>query len=344
MNQLRQAAARERRAPIFWWLVLMGTTGGALVWMVYDHSRLAAVFLAVLLAAAWVAPLVALQSLAAPRRAKFLPPAPGGGTFGEWMKQAHLLGRMLLYYGDNPEIPSDVRQSLQHARVDLRDTLKAHPLRDDLERVCGRIRSGAVRKMKEWLWHEYGPQVREIEREYEQMASDGCDEDSRMQALQAAVENSAALMARCGMPRMLERERLLCAVDCAWLAAIAATRHGDRLSPIELAAMLVIIWSDYSEPWLPARAIHQVLDYRQLAPASESSPAVAKAIPAPVPQANASDETGGRTVIRNGKKYRRVRVKRKRHIRRYRGPTIMDIFISFGQWVRYSLRAWTLYR
>ena len=69
MDQLQQAAKRERRAPIFWWLIVMAATGGALVVMVYDHSRLLAYFLGILLAAAWAAPLVAMQSLAAPPRA-----------------------------------------------------------------------------------------------------------------------------------------------------------------------------------------------------------------------------------------------------------------------------------
>ena len=50
--------------------IVMAATGGALVVMVYDHSRLLAYFLGILLAAAWAAPLVAMQSLAAPPRAK----------------------------------------------------------------------------------------------------------------------------------------------------------------------------------------------------------------------------------------------------------------------------------
>ena len=40
-------------------------------------------------------------------------------------------------------------------------------------------------------------------------------------ALQAAVEKSAAMMTRNCMPRMLERERLACAMNCAWLAVQA---------------------------------------------------------------------------------------------------------------------------
>ena len=41
----------------------------------------------------------------------------------------------------------------------------------------------------------------------------------------------------------------------------------------------------------------------------------------------------------------RVRVRvRKRRRHRYRGPSILDILLSFGQWLRYSIRSWMLYR
>ena len=173
MRRLRQAAARERRAPIYWWLATMLATGGGLVWAVHVVSRPAALLLAAVLAAAWVAPLAALQSLAVPRRAKASPPAPGEGAFGEWMKQARLLGRLLLYYGDNPDLPADVRQALRAAREDLRDTLKAHPLRDDLERVCGRIRAGAVAQMKAWRWRQHRPRIQEITAGYAQGGAGG---------------------------------------------------------------------------------------------------------------------------------------------------------------------------
>ena len=68
MKELRQAAARERRFPIFWWLFLMVLTGGMFVAAIYDHAPRAAWLIGVLLAAAWAAPLVALQSLIPPRR------------------------------------------------------------------------------------------------------------------------------------------------------------------------------------------------------------------------------------------------------------------------------------
>jgi hypothetical protein len=49
-------------------VLLMMATGGALVAMVHDHSRQGAILVAILLAAAWVAPLVALLSLMRPPR------------------------------------------------------------------------------------------------------------------------------------------------------------------------------------------------------------------------------------------------------------------------------------
>ena len=333
MYQLRQAAVRERRAPIFWWLMLMGTTGGALVWMVYDHSRPVAAFLAVLLAAAWAAPLVALQSLAAPPRAKRPAPEPGEGSYDEWKAQARMLGRVLLYYGDNPNLSPEVHAAIRAAREDLRDTLGAHPLRDDLERVCRRVREGAIRTVKDWLSREYRRDIRDLADEYEQAAAAGMDPDKRLLALQSAVEKAAALMSRNCMPRMLERERLACATDCAWLAVQAAAERDRPTSPVDLAEMLVIEWSDFSEPWQPARTLRRALERLARPDAPEPAPAAAEA-------------ARGDVVIRNGKRYRRVRVRHQRRHRsaRARGPSLVDVVLSFGQWVRYSVRAWTLYR
>lgn len=333
MYQLRKAAVRERRAPIFWWLVLMATSGSALVWMVYDRSRPVAYFLAAILAAAWAAPLVALQSLAAPPRAKQPAPEPGEGDYDEWKAQARMLGRVLLYYGDNSNLSPEVHGAIRAAREDLRDTLGAHPLRDDLERVCRRVREGAIRQVKDWLSREYRHDIRELANGYEQSAAAGMDPDKRLLALQNAVEKAAAMMSRNCMPRMLERERLACATDCAWLAVQAALEHSERVSPVDLAEMLVIEWSDFSEPWQPARALRRALE-RLARP------------DAPEPAAGAPDETRGDLVIRNGKRYRRVRVRhqRRRHSHRVRGPSLVDVILSFGQWVRYSIRSWTLYR
>lgn len=337
MRQLRQAAARERRAPIFWWLAVMLVSGGALVALANGHSWYVATLLVFLLMAAWLAPLVALQSLSAPRRATTPAPAPGEGTYDEWRKQARLLGRVLLYYEDNPNLPPEIQRSIRAAREDLRDTLKAHPLRDDLERVCGRVREGAIQEVKDWFGREYRSDIRELADAYEREAAAHMDEDARLLALQAAVEKAAAMMSRNCMPRMLERERLACAVDCAWLAVQAAVVHAGRISPVDLAESLVVEWADFSEPWQPARALRRAMErMARKEPVPE---------PAPVPGA-VPEDSSGTLVIKNGRKYRRVRVRRKsrRPASRRPGPSLVDVFLSFGQWVRYSVRAWMLYR
>jgi hypothetical protein len=352
MKQLRQAAARERRAPIFWWFAVALAMGTALCWGVHHHSPHGAVLLAILLAAAWAAPLVAFVSLAAPRRAPKPAPQPGHGTFSEWMKQARLLGRVLLYYDDIPNLPFDIRQALQTAREDLRDTLKAHPLRDDLERACARIRAGVLHDLKNWLGSEYRRDIRELANAYEQAAVTGMDDDKRLLALQEAVEKAAALMTRNCMPRMLERERLACARDCAWVAMQGFAVQEGRASPVDLAEMLVIEWSDFSEPWLPARAIRRAMQRLESAPPpplSAAGPTPAADPPvaaAAVPEDAAPDPVTESIVIRNGKRYRRVRVRKTHHHRaRHRhGPSLMDILLSFGQWLRYSIRSWMLYR
>ena len=322
MNRLRQAAARERRVPILWWFLLMLVAGGKLFLMAYGHSRPIAFLLAFLLAAAWAAPLVAFLSLSMPRRAKKPAPAPGEGTYEEWMKQARLLGRVLLYYEENKGIPADLRRSIRAARADLRDTFRAHPLRDDLERVCRRIRAGVMKAAKDWFAREYRADIRELANEYEQAAIAGMDADQRLVALQNAVSNAAALMSRNCMPRMLERERLACAVDCSWLAVQAAVARVGQDSPVDLAEMLVIEWSDFSEPWQPARALQRALERLQMASGAGAPEADAKA-----PDATAAAPGNLRRV--------RVRVKRRRYRhRRNRGPSLWDILLSFGQWVR----------
>jgi hypothetical protein len=337
MKQLRKAAARERRIPILWWLFLMVGTGGALVAVIHRHWPPMAWLVAILLAVAWAAPIVAFQSMIPPRRAQDPMPASGEGSYDEWLKQARRIGRTLIYYEENREIPPELRLTLHIANHDLRDTLKAHPLRDDLERVCRRLTDGAIREMKDWLWGKSGSDIREVLHQYESDLACAVDENDRLIALQTAVENAAATMSRRCMPRMLERERLICARDCAWLAAQVANGHGRHLSPIQLAAALVIEWSDFSTPWKPARMLRRAT-VRLAAEEVTHAPAPAGE-PVLVPEQEATGV--------EPKKYRRVRVKVRRkhhHSRPYRGPSILEILLSFGQWLRYSVRSWMLYR
>lgn len=333
MNRLRHAAARERRIPMIWWGLLFLCTGGSLVAMAFHHSPYLAIWLALLLVVVWSLPLLVWASLSAPRRSRCDVPLPGHGSFSDWMHQTRILGRVLLYHEDNPELMRALRLTFREAREDLRDTLGAHPLRDDLERVCQRLREGAIREMKDWFWHEYGSRVRDIQRGYEQAMDEGMDEDERLVALQAAVVDAAALMTCRCMPRMLDRERLVCARDCAWLASQMLNGEDPSLSPIELAGALVVEWTDFSEPWLPAQVFHRAV--ARIKKAREVPPAEGGEA-----QDNSEDHPH--------RKFRRIRVrvrKTRRHSHhRSHGPTLVDIFLSFGQWVRYSVRAWLLYR
>lgn len=348
MNQLRKAAARERRVPMFWWCGMALAMGGALFILIRPHSPTVAALAVILLAGAWAAPVLALVSLMAPRRASLPPPAPGQGGYAAWKRQVRLLGRVLLYYGDIPELPPDIRGLLRRAREDLHDTLRAHPLRDDLERVCGRIRTETLPAVKAWLWAEFGPRIRESAREAERHMEACADDNERLRLMQEAVENAAAQMTRYVMPRMLERERLACAHDCTWLAATAVAREGRRIPPIELAAMFVVVWSDFSEPWQPAEVIRRV--FRRAGEAGGETAAAENAASgseAAETAAASGDGPDGAIVVRNGKRYRRVRVRRRssrRNHRRHLGPSALDILLSFGQWVRYSVRSWLLTR
>lgn len=345
MHRLREAAARERRFPILWWLFLMVLTGGMFFVVVYHTSPPAAWLVGVLLLAAWAAPILALQSMTPPRRPATPVPPPGLGSFSDWKKQARLIGRMIIYYEENRDIPQDLRRALGRAAHDLRDTLRSHPLRDDLERICSRVREETFQQMKDWLWRNNSRYVRTVQNHYAKALHGAASEDERLVLLQNAVEDAAAEMARQCMPRLLERERLMCARDCAWLATQTVGGMTGKISPIALAAALVVEWSDFSEPWQPARMLHRATARLDLTPAvameSESSLSGEPA--------SASAATGTQTekfVIRNGRRYRRVRVRRsgRRRSRRARGPTLLNILLSFGQWVRYSVRSWMLYR
>ena len=382
MKQLRRAEARERRAPVFWWFALALAMGVALVWLAHGRMPHGGALLAVLLAGAWAAPLAAFASLAAPRRARGPAPAPGEGTYDQWMGQARLIGRMLLYWDDGADLPKSLRETLRAAREDLRDTLGAHPLRDDLERVCGRIREGAIQDLKRYFWREYRSRVRELREKYELYLAVGMGDDERLAALKTAVENAAAVMIRRCMPRMLERERLECALECAWLAAQGAAEKPGLHSPIDLAGALVVEWCDFSEPWLPARMLERARARLDRTVGMERAPIPAglvgtvpdPAVPLGAPAA-AADERAEypealdphpeampwppgpppaapkiETAPADGDGHRpqrvRVRVRRshRRHSRHYRGPSLADIVLSFAQWVRYSVRSWILYR
>jgi hypothetical protein len=271
-----------------------------------------------LLAGAGAAPVLARVSLMAPRGPS-PPPGPGQGGYAAWKRQVRLLGRVLLYYGDIPELPPDIRGLLRRAREDLHDTLRAHPLRDDLERVCGRIRTETLPAVKAWLWAEFGPRIREAAREAERHMEACADDNERLRLMQTTVENAAAQMTRYVMPRMLERERLACAHDCTWLAAVAVAREGRRIPPMELAAMFVVVWSDFSEPWQPAEVIRRV--FRRAEEAGGETAAAENAASgseAAETAAASGDGPDGAIVVRNGKRYRRVRVRRRSSPRNHR--------------------------
>lgn len=347
MRALRKAAERERQVPLLWFALLLVLTGSSLVYLIYHQSPWAALLVGGLVLVGGLAPWAALHSLRPPRRPTKAPPPPGQGSFSDWLEQVHALGRLLLYYEDNPDLPAEIQAALRRGREDLRDTLRAHPLRDDLERLCQRLRSGPIEEVKSWFARTYHPDLRVIANEYEQAASRQLDENDRLQRLQDAVEKAADLMTHRCMPRMLENERLHCAQQCAWLAVQAAAVHLGRVSPVELSEMLVIEWCDFSMPWQPAAALQEAWRRLQVLTAVElvqpadppaGSPAPALAAPDASP---ASAE--GEIVIRNGRRYRRVRVRRRRRRNHSHNPSLVDLVLTFGQWLRYSVRAWWLY-
>ncbi len=345
MEQLRQAAARERRFTVIWWLVLMVITGAILWVALHPRAPYVAGLAVILLALGWLAPLLAIVSLSAPRRARKPPPKPGEGTFADWHAQARLLGRVLLYHQDNPDLPPELGQSIHAARGDLRDTLSSHPLRDDLERVCGRLRKGALAEVKTWLWHRNGPVGRDPSSRHDAAVEEGLEPTGPLAVLKHQVEDAAATMVRRSMPRMLERERLVCTLDCGWVAAHDACGQDPKVVPTDLAAALVVEWCDFSEPWDPDRMLERALHRLATSPIPATGPEDAESSRL-IPMRDDLAINKEEIVVRNGKRYRRVRVRRRHSSGRHHadGASLRDILLSFGQWVRYSVRSWMLYR
>ena len=350
MNVLKRAAAREQLLPFIWWMGIAMAMWLLLLVLMFHHSMAGFVVIAIAGPLGWAVPLVLTRALSAPQRAKVPAPLPGHGRYRDWVRQVSLLGRVLMYHEDNPDLPRDLRHRLHATREDMGGLLRAHSPLEDLVQLCEDVRQGILPELKQTFWGHFRSRVRDLRVQYERELAGGMEPDCQLACLQEAVEGAAALATRYCIPRMLERERLYCAHACAWLAA-----HGSRgvhadLSPIDLAAALVVEWCDFSEPWLPAIVLQRAVtrlkesaqaDAAELAQAAAAAAAATSAPPEECPGAPAAALPAKRVKVR-------VRVKRRsghrRHCRHYRGPGMWDIMLSFIQWLRYSVRSWLLYR
>lgn len=373
-SQQLAAATRERNVLPAWWLGLSLVLGGILIWkFAAAMGTSMIVFAAIVLAGVAFAPWAARRSLTMPRRAAEPAPAPGEGTYDQWRRQCKWIGSFLIYELDNPNLSPEGRAAMRAACGEMRGVLKAHPLSDDLERLCLQMRRDGVEKGKEDLWQAMQPGIQECRNWMEEQMAEVDSIDQRMEFLREVIGGTVATLSRIVLPRLLEEERVLCMTDCVWLATYALHSVDTTAMPVELSAALVLEWSDLSQPWTPASALDRALERlnqpaavfpsslapvaatapaaaapRTIPPESSSPPPPAPVAPAPAAEPDAAaDSTGNgeHITIINGKRYRRVRVRKykRSHRRKKSHVMLMDarsILLSFGQWIRYSVRSW----
>ncbi|MBR3583625.1 MAG: hypothetical protein IKO01_09335 [Kiritimatiellae bacterium] len=341
-TEQRRAATRERLAFAGWWAGLSLACGAGLVGFVWARWPTLGLFAAVALGGAWLGPILAWASLRAPRRNETPWPAPGAGA-DAWRHQANALGRMLLYHQDDPALPKNVRKELVQAHRDLRRVLRAKPSAEDLERECARLWDGPVRLAKRTAWLAVWPAVKDLETAWREGRATHAG-GTRHHLLHELVGAAAATASEGVLPRLLARERWECVEQATdYALQLAGVPGWTPVSPIALAAVLAIEWSDFAIPFdpEPARARLAAILAAEAPEATAPAPAIpvqpAEEVPPPPP-----------------KHYRRVRV-RVRHeghhhrslLRRLFGEPLESVrrgCFSFVQWLRYALRSWMLYR
>lgn len=345
-SEQRRAATRERLAFAGWWAGLAFACGAGLVAFVWARWPTVGLFAAIALGGAWLGPILAWASLRAPRRNETPWPAPGVGAEA-WRRQANALGRMFLYHQDDPALPKNVRRELVQAHRDLRGVLRSKPSAEDLERECARLRDGPVRLAKRTAWLAVWPAVKDLETAWREGRATHTG-GARHHLLHELVGAAAATASAGVLPRLLARERWECVEQATdYALQLAGVPGWTPVSPIALAAVFAIEWSDFSIPFDPEPARARLAAFLA-AEAGDATPVAVE--PAPAPESPFTAEPPPPPI----KHYRRVRV-RIRHERHHHRSLWTRMFGepaesvrrgigSFTQWLRYAVRAWWLYR
>lgn len=352
-SEQRKAATRERLAFAGWWAGLAFACGAGLVAFVWMRWPTAGLFAAIALAGAWLGPVLAWASLRAPRRNDEPWPSPGAGS-AAWRRQANAIGRMLLYHQDDPALPKNVRRDLREAHRQLRGVLRAKPSAEELERECIRLRDGPVRLAKRTAWLTVWPVVKDLEVAWRESAATHAGA-ARQHLLHELVGSAAVAASEGVLPRLLARERWEC-VELAtdYSLQLAAAPGRPLVSPLALAAVLAIEWSDFAIPFDPEPPRARLAAFLGAEAPASAPAAVPDAPPAAVPVPAADSPPPAEAPPPPLKRYRRVRV-RVRHehhrhrslLRRLLGEPFESVrrgCCSFAQWLRYACRAWFLYR
>lgn len=365
-------AAREQCGALLWWAALWLVQAAVLLALVHARWPQHAAFAAILQLAALLAPLAARWSLLPPRRAK-RPPPPGNAPYADWIVPVRMVGRFLLYQEHNPNLSPETLSSIRAAGADLRETLRHHPLSDDLERAHDKIRSGPLLLWKTDCWTRCLPEADALAARFAALSPGTLDPYfSRFNALWAV----ARLAIHHCMPDLLEQETYKAQNATVHLALLARQLGVLPHVPLHrLAVLCAIEWCDFSLPWVPSDVIAriQALPFPDEA-TDASTPAPPLPDPPPPPPVEipppptpspadtppAPDATINGIPPREGRHHRHHRHSRSRpadpipprhhrHRSRLTPDTreirhIRNIFLTFAQRIRYTLRAWFLYR
>ena len=368
-------AAREQCGVLLWWTALWLVQAAVLLALVHARWPQYAVPAAILQLAALLAPLAARWSLLPPRRAK-RPPPSGNAPYADWIVPVRMLGRFLLYQEHNPNLSPGTLDSLRAAGADLHETLRHHPLSDDLERAHDKIRSGPLLLWKADCWTRCRPEADALAARFAALPPGALDPYlSRFNALWSV----ARLAIRHCMPDLLEQETYKAQNATVHLALLLRQLGVLPHVPLHrLAVLCAIEWSDFSLPWIPSDVVARIQALPFLGEATDAAvpaPPPPEPLPPPPPAdippppptpppPAAPTPAPGATINgippREGRSRRHHRhssfrsadaipPRHRRHRSRLTPDAreihrIRNIFLTFAQRIRYTLRAWFLYR
>ncbi|MBR6021250.1 MAG: hypothetical protein IK066_02385, partial [Kiritimatiellae bacterium] len=335
----------ERWAPRVWWAALALGTGFALGWWWGERAGWGRLGWAGagLWGVAWMAPWLAVASCRG-RRGEAERPEEGGGSTEDWLEYGEELLKRLAWAETVCRGAAETSGRVENARKGLKRALKKG-VREAraLENACAEAEKEGLDAFQAWLWAEAEGVSGELADEYTREG--GADGGRRFERLSEAMADAASTVVRRVAPMMLAEEQLEGVRECVGLAWAGAGEATDDGRMIALAAALAMEWGDWGVPWEPWGALERAGERAGVIHNSQCTMQNGEE------RGREEDgtEAGGPPALRQGKRRVRVKVWRKGR-RKKRGGLgrelrrMGEIFVAFGQRMRYFLTAWWLYR
>jgi hypothetical protein len=256
MNRIRfrsplRAIVYESRGLFLWWGALAAATSAVLLWGIREIHPNAFLPASIVVAAAWMAPLVSIWSLLAPRRPEALP-ANEDDREG-WKKALRALARFLIYQETRGTCSKETKSVLHEGEKQVRAAFKgvygAHRMKETWEAV----RESAVRAWAEETWEAVRPEILAIWREE---PPEGADRHQHRSSLNW---RAARAVFRRTMPQLLATDRSRWEIRCEILALFCALDGTFPGLPVPvLSGLFAMVLSDLSLPWDPDTAIRAI--------------------------------------------------------------------------------------